>query len=76
MDSKILIKGIHKTKYQMPKISVLLDNPAQDRYTKDGKTETRFRCIELKYACSQLLLQSVTSKHQYQTLKLKIQLQS
>ena len=57
MDSKQINKMIHKNKYQMPNIDVLLDNvaqSAQEGHNKPGST--LFSTIEFRYAYSQLKL--------------------
>ena len=55
MDSKQIYKMIHKNKYQMPNIDVLLDSvaqSAQERHNKPGTT--LFSTIDLRYAYSQV----------------------
>ena len=57
MDSKQIIKMIHKNKYQMPNIDVLLDNVAQSAREGHNKPGTTlFSTIDLRYAYSQLKL--------------------
>ena len=61
MDSKRIHKAIHKNKYQMPNIDVLLDNvaqPAQEENNKPGATHVS--TIDLRYAYSQLNLDDTT----------------
>ena len=54
MDSKQINKAIHKNKYQMPNIDVLLDNVAQSAQEGNGKPGTTyFSTIDLRYAYSQ-----------------------
>ena len=61
MDSKQINKAIHKNKYQMPNIDVLLDNVAQSAQEGTGKPGTTyFSTIDLRYAYSQLKLDEKT----------------
>ena len=61
MDSKQINKAIHKNKYQMPNIDVLLDNVAQSAQEGNGKPGTTyFFTIDLRYADSQLKLDDIT----------------
>ena len=55
LDSKKINKFIHKNKYQMPNIDLLLDNIAQ--VVKSDKTKPKlFSKLDLRYAYSQILL--------------------
>ena len=59
LDSKKIIKFIHKNKYQMPNIDLLLDNIAQ--VVKSDKTKpTLFSKLDLRYAYSQIPLDQKT----------------
>ena len=61
MDSKQINKAIHKNKYQMPNIVVLLDNVAQSAQEGNGKPGTTyFSTIDLPYAYRQLKLDDTT----------------
>ena len=59
LDSKKIIKFIHKNKYQMPNIDLLLDNIAP--VVKSDKTKpTLFSKLDLRYAYSQIPLDRKT----------------
>ena len=61
MDSKQINKMIHKNKYQMPNIDILLDNVAQSaQQGHDKPGTTLFSTIDLRYAYSQLKLDEAT----------------
>ena len=61
MDSKQINKMIHKIKYQMPNIDILLDNVAQSaQQGHDKPGTTLFSTIDLRYAYSQLKLDDAT----------------
>ena len=61
MDSKQINKMIHKNKYQMSHIDVLLDNVTQSAQEGNGKPGTTyFSTIYLRYAYSQLKLDDTT----------------
>ena len=63
MDSKQNNKMIHKNKYQMQNIDVLLDNAAQSAQQGHNKPGTTlFSTIDLRYAYSQLKLDEATRK--------------
>ena len=63
LDSKILIKSIHKNKYQMPNIDNLFDT-IQQNLNKNASQETAyFSTLDLKYAYSQLKLDPETARH-------------
>ena len=57
MNSKQITKSIHKNKYKMPNIDVLLDNIAQSAQERKHKREQHFfSTMDLRYAYSQLPL--------------------
>ena len=59
LDSKNINKYIHKNKYQMPNIDLLLDNIAQ--VVKSYKSnQTLFTTLDLRYAYSQIPLDKTT----------------
>ena len=61
MDSKQISKMIHKNKYQMPNVDVLLDNVAQSVQQGHNRPGTTlFLSIDLRYAYSQLKLDEAT----------------
>ena len=63
LDSKVLNKAIHKNKYQMPIIEMLIDTISQHlTNTKNGQ-QAYFTTLDLKYAYSQLKLHHDTAKH-------------
>ena len=63
LDSKVLIKAIHKNKYQMPNIDKIIDSISQHfKNTQNGQL-VFFSTINLKYAYSQLQLHKDTAKH-------------
>ena len=55
LDSKKINKYIHKNKYQMPNIDLLLDNIAQG-VKSDKSNQTVFTTLDLRYAYSQIPL--------------------
>ena len=59
LDSKNINKYIHKNKYQMPKINLLLDNIAQV-VKSDNSNQTLFSTLDLRYAYSQIPLDKAT----------------
>ena len=59
LDSKKIIKYIHKNKYQMPNIDLLLDNIAQ-MVKSDKSNQTLFTTLDLRYAYSQIPLDKTT----------------
>ena len=64
LDSKILNDAIHKNKYQMQSIDILMDKicmKISELKTQEGKIY--FSKIDLKYVYSQLPLHPVTQKH-------------
>ena len=62
LDSKKINKFIHKNKYQMPNIDLLLNNIAQE--VKSDKTkQTLFSKLDLRYAYSQIPLDQRTREH-------------
>ena len=62
LDSKILNKGIHKNKYQMPNIDSLIQTISQALSTAPHET-AYFTTLDLQYAYSQLKLHSDTARH-------------
>ena len=52
LDSKILNKSIHKTKYQMPNIDNLIDTIQQNLITTASQETAYFSTLDLKYAYS------------------------
>ena len=62
LDSKILIKAIHKNKYQMPNIDSLTQTISQTPSTAPQET-AYFTTLVLQYAYSQLNLHSHTARH-------------
>ena len=62
LDSKIIIKSIHKNKYRMPNIEMLIDSiPQQPTNTQIGQ-QAYFLTKDLKYAYIQLQLLKDTAK--------------
>ena len=59
LDSKKINKFIHKNKYQMPKIDLLLDNIAQVIKSNNNQ-QTLFSTLDLRYAYSQIPLDKPT----------------
>ena len=59
LDSKKINKFIHKNKYQMPNIELLLDNIAQV-VKSDKSKQTLFSTLDLRYAYSQIPLDKTT----------------
>ena len=59
LDSKKINKYIHKNKYQMPNIDLLLDNIAQV-VKSDKSNQTLFTTLDLRYAYSQIPLDKTT----------------
>ena len=63
LDSKVLNKAIHKNKYQMPNIEMLIDTISQHlAHTQNGQ-QAYFTSLDLKYAYSQLKPHHDTAKH-------------
>ena len=62
LDSKILIKYIHKNKYQMPNIDNLIDTIQQNLDTTASQETTYISTLDLKYAYSQLNLDPETPR--------------
>ena len=62
LDSKILIKAIHKNKYQMPNVDSLIQTISQTLSTAPQET-AYFTTLDLQYAYSQLKLHSDTARH-------------
>ena len=63
LDSKVLIKAIHKNKYQMSNIDSLIDSISQHINDSNQGDKIYFSTIDLKYAYSQLKLHPDTSRH-------------
>ena len=62
LDSKKINKYLHKKKYQMPNINLLLDNIAQV-VKSDKSNQTLFTTLDLRYAYSQIPLDKTTREH-------------
>ena len=63
LDSKVLNKSIHKNKYQMPNIDTLIESISQQISAPASQNITYFSTIDLKYAYSQLNLDTNTANH-------------
>ena len=64
LDSKLLIKAIHKNKYQMPNIDLLIDTISQHLpNTHNNSQQAYFSTLDLNYAYSQIQLHKDTAKH-------------
>ena len=63
LDSKVLNKAIHKNKYQMPNIDMLIDTISQHLTNTHNGQQAYFTTLDLKYAYSQLKLLHDTAKH-------------
>ena len=63
LDSKILNKAIHKNKYQMPNIDMLIDTISQHLTNTQNGQQAYFTTLDLNYAYSQLKLHHDTAKH-------------
>ena len=63
LDSKVLNKSIHKNKYQMPNIDTLIESISQQMSAPASQNITYFSTIDLKYAYSQLNLDTNTANH-------------
>ena len=63
LDSKVLYKSIHKNKYQMPNIDTLMESKSQQMSAPASQNITYFSTIDLKYAYSQLNLDTNTANH-------------
>ena len=63
LDSKVLNKAIHKNKYQMPNIEMLIDTISQHLTNTQNGQQAYFTTLDLKYAYSQLKLHHDTAKH-------------
>ena len=62
LDSKILIKAVHKNKYQLPNIDSLIQTISQTLSTAPQET-AYFTTLDLHYAYSQLNLRSDSAHH-------------
>ena len=63
LDSKILNKATHKNKYQMPNIDTLIESISQQISAPASQNTTYFSTLDLKYAYSQLNLDTNTANH-------------
>ena len=63
LDSNVLNKSIHKNKYQMPNIDTLIESISQQVSAPASQNITYFSTIDLKYAYSQLNLDTSTANH-------------
>ena len=63
LDSKVLKKSIHKNKYQMPDIEMLIDSISQHLTNTQKGQQAYFFTLDLKYSYSQLQLHKSTAKH-------------
>ena len=63
LDSKVLNKAIHKNKYEMPNIEMLIDTISQHLTNTQNGQQAHFTTLDLKYAYSQLKLHHDTAKH-------------
>ena len=61
LDSKVLNKDIHKNKYQMPNIDTLIESISQQISAPASQNTTYFSTLDLKYAYSQLNLDTNTA---------------
>ena len=66
LDSKKINEFIHKNKYQMPNIDLLLDNIAQVVKSNNSQ-QTLFSTLALRYAYSQIPLDKTTREQCYFT---------
>ena len=63
LDSKVLNKAFHKNKYQMPKIDTLIESISQQFSASVSQNTIYFSILDLKYAYSQLNLDTNTANH-------------
>ena len=63
LDSNVLNKALHKNKYQMPNIGMLIDTISQHLANIQNCQQAYFTTLDLKYAYSQLNLHHDTVKH-------------
>ena len=63
LDSKVLNKAIHKNKYQMPNIEMLIDTISKHLTNTQNGQQAYFSTLDLKYAYIQLKLHHDTAKH-------------
>ena len=63
LDSKVLIKAIHRNKYQKSNIDMLIDTISQHLTNTQNGQKTCFSTIDLEYAYSQLHLHKDNAKH-------------
>ena len=63
LDSKVLNKTIHKNKYQIPNIDMLIDTISQHLTNTQNGQQAYFTTLDLKYAYRQLKLYHDIAKH-------------
>ena len=63
LDSKVLNKAIHMNKFKMPNIDTLIDSISQQISAPASQNTTYFSMIDMKYAYSQLNLDTNTANH-------------
>ena len=63
LESKKLNKTIHKNKYQIPNIYTLIESISQRISAPASQNTTYFSTLDLKYAYSQLNLDTNTANH-------------
>ena len=63
LDSKVLIKAIHKNKFQMLNIEMLIDTTSQHLTNTQNGQQAYFTTLDLKHAYNQLKLHHDTAKH-------------
>ena len=63
LDSKVFNKALHKNKYQMPNIDMLIDTNSLFLTNNQNGQKAYFSTLNLKYAYSQLKLHNDTAKH-------------
>ena len=59
LDLKVLKKAFHKNKYQMPNIDTLIESISQQISAPASQNTTYFSTLDLKYAYSQLNLDTL-----------------
>ena len=63
LDSKVLNKAIHKNKYRMPKIDMLVEIISQDLTNTQNYQQAYFSTLDFEYIYSQFQLHKDTAKH-------------
>ena len=63
LDSKVLNKAIHKNKYQMPNIDLLVDKISKHLTNTQNGQQANFSTLDLQNDYSQLQLHKDTAKH-------------